>query len=376
MWEVASIMTAAALAADRMPAEVPPILLSATSKWQMDYAPSECRLVRSFGTGSGKITLQFGRMLIENYLEITIVGPNLQGPKNLGAVSVSTKAMENIPNMEMQSVERTDTGLDVIRFKSNGSISIALDRDIAAKVPTVMTVALSKDKRLNIGLGSMSGAMAALDKCMDDLMTTWGLSPAEQRARRSAPQPLNRPVDWFRPEDYPAFHGFFGEGALITIRLIGMSTAFDLARRWCATSLGVSVDDHIPAPIVTTGDGVDQLIRRLDLTSFPNSTGPRRASGKRTPEDYGFIETDRGKSGVTMTSRDGGWLMSFTVLATSVKGVDVCFRDQALQQRADRIRPSYDAVSSLRLTRGADGYWSALASPINYPSCRRPGEQR
>lgn len=220
MWEVASIMTAAALAADRMPAEVPPILLSATSKWQMDYAPSECRLVRSFGTGSGKITLQFGRMLVENYLEITIVGPNLQGPKNLGAVSVSTKTMENIPNMEMQSFERTDTGLDVIRFKSNGSISIALDRDIAAKVPTVMTVALSKDKRLNIGLGSMNGAMAALDKCMDDLMTTWGLSPAEQRARRSAPQPLNRPVDWFRPEDYPAFHGFFGEGALITIRLI------------------------------------------------------------------------------------------------------------------------------------------------------------
>lgn len=156
----------------------------------------------------------------------------------------------------------------------------------------------------------------------------------------------------------------------------GMSTAFDLARRWCATSLGVAVDDHIPAPIVTTSDRIDQLIRRLDLTSFPNSTGPRRASGKRTPEDYGFIETDRGKSGVTMTSRDGGWLMSFTVLATSVKGIDVCFRDQALQQRADRIRPSYDAMSSLRLARGADGYWSALASPINYPSCRRPGEQR
>ncbi|RYF34756.1 MAG: hypothetical protein EOO38_29315, partial [Cytophagaceae bacterium] len=216
MWQVASIMTAAALAADRIPAEVPPSLLSATSKWQMDYAPSECRLVRSFGTGSDKITLQFSRMLVENYLEMTIAGPNLQAPKTFGTVSLSTKAMANIPNMEVQSVDRTDTGLDVIRFKSNGSIPIALDRDIAAKVPTVMTVAFSKDKRLDIGLGSMSAAMAALDECMDNLMTTWGLTPAEQRARRSAPQPLNRPVDWFRPEDYPAFHGFFGEGALIT----------------------------------------------------------------------------------------------------------------------------------------------------------------
>jgi hypothetical protein len=220
MWQVASIMTVAALATDGIPGEVPPSLLSATSKWQMDYAPSECRLVRSFGTGSDKITLQFGRMLVENYLEMTIAGSNLRAPKTFGAVSVSTKAMANIPNMEVQSVERTDTGLDVIRFKSNGSIPIALDRDIAEKVSTVMTIALSKDKRIDIGLGSMSGAMAALDKCMDDLMTTWGLTPAEQRARRSAPQPLNRPVDWFRPEDYPAFHGFFGEGALITIRLI------------------------------------------------------------------------------------------------------------------------------------------------------------
>ncbi|RYF47789.1 MAG: hypothetical protein EOO38_11450 [Cytophagaceae bacterium] len=221
---IAIMMTLAALAADVAPSGTPPNLLSATSKWQMDYAPSECRLVRSFGTGSNKITLQFGRMLVENYLEMTIAGPNLQSSKGVSAVSISTKAMANIPNIQVQSLERTDTGLDVIRLNSNGSIPIALNRDITAKVSTVMTIALSKDKRLDIGLGPMAGAMAALDKCMDDLMTTWGLTPAEQRARRSSPQPLNKPVDWFRPEDYPAFHGFFGGGALITIRLIVSAT--------------------------------------------------------------------------------------------------------------------------------------------------------
>lgn len=167
------------------------------------------------------------------------------------------------------------------------------------------------------------------------------------------------------------YHGAAGRPVCrIRRRQGGVSSAFNLARRWCATSLGIAVADAIPAPVISMSDEMDQMIRRLDLTSFRNSTGPRRAAGKRTLADYGFSKTRRSNQGATMTSLDGGWMMSFQILTTSDAVVDVCFRDRALQRQTDRVRPSYDATSALRITKATKGYWTARTSPINYPSCR------
>jgi TonB family protein len=66
----------------------------------------------------------------------------------------------------------------------------------------------------------MKGALLALDKCMDNLMTTWGLDPTKQRQRRSAPEPANEPANWFQPGDYPTGLNRNGIGAVVILRLL------------------------------------------------------------------------------------------------------------------------------------------------------------
>lgn len=73
---------------------------------------------------------------------------------------------------------------------------------------------------VQLDMGPMKGALAALDKCMDDLATNWGLDPAEQRQRKSAPEPANNPGDWFKPGDYPAALNRSGVGGIVVLRLV------------------------------------------------------------------------------------------------------------------------------------------------------------
>ena len=117
-------------------------------------------------------------------------------------------------------------------------------------------------------------------------------------------------------------------------------------------------------------DDVSALIDRLDLTSFPNSVGPRRVAGKSTFADYGFTAIERSHRGAVLTTEDRGWMMEFEVVSDDRQSLQLCFHDRGLQRPGDIFGPTYDATSALRVTKSPDGPWTAAQVRGGFAGCR------
>ena len=125
------------------------------------------------------------------------------------------------------------------------------------------------------------------------------------------------------------------------------------------------------APSHATNGAAQQIIERLDLTSFSNSVGPRRIPGKTSFADYGFTTVEEGVDGATLKQADGGWEMAFEILATTPGTVDICFHDRGIQRPGDIIGPSYNATQALRVTMSQGAGWPARQIREGLPGCRK-----
>ncbi len=101
----------------------------------------------------------------------------------------------------------------------------------------------------------------------------------------------------------------------------------------------------------------EEVLARLDLTSFPNSTGPANLQAPATPLAAGFSEAVSGEEGwAHRTSprrelRDGGYReLGLRILEADGDGLAVCFRD------IDHTGGSYFVQTALIVTPTADGY--------------------
>jgi|SRR5579859_4284373 len=104
-----------------------------------------------------------------------------------------------------------------------------------------------------------------------------------------------------------------------------------------------------PAPRVTQ----TEVALHLDLTSFPNSTGPRRKIGALTPADYGFTRISRREGWTVLSEQDGGWIIGVRLLSTDASGALICFLDEA------RNGGTYRDQSALEVAPSSDGLFHA-----------------
>ena len=105
------------------------------------------------------------------------------------------------------------------------------------------------------------------------------------------------------------------------------------------------------------------VARNLDLTSFPNSTGPRRKAGARTPADYGFTVVDADGSLAVLSEKDRSWEISVTLISQDHGDAIVCFGDDA------RNGGAYHAQAPLTLRHGEDGLYRPLPERPQIPTC-------
>jgi TonB family protein len=198
----------------------PIVPLAPVSKWQMDYAPAECRLLRTFGEGKDKVTLQLSRLDVEDALELSLAAERMPATDNYVPASVSTSTVEKVPKMYARGAAATRETPGIIRFGGDMGLVAALRADTVANQPTRLSVNLPHRYRVQLDLGPMKGPIAALDTCMNDLITSWGLDPNEQRQRKSAPVPTSAPMTWFRPDDYPSDLSRRGSDGTVVVRLV------------------------------------------------------------------------------------------------------------------------------------------------------------
>ena len=111
-----------------------------------------------------------------------------------------------------------------------------------------------------------------------------------------------------------------------------------------------------------------EIAERLDVTSFPNSTGPRREDGLFTLADYGFTDVAVDGQTVRFTDPEDGWVFTVTVLAGRKGRLWLCVADKAGNGG------SYDTVKAIEVVEGATGLWHATANRVVNSDCEERGE--
>ena len=106
------------------------------------------------------------------------------------------------------------------------------------------------------------------------------------------------------------------------------------------------------------------VIEKLDLASFRNSTGPAREAGKHSFSDYGFTVVHSAQGRTYLEPTDGSWEMGFEILRSSPDSLDLCFFDIA------RNGGSYRSQSALLVRRKSSGRWTANEVEAGFPDCQ------
>jgi hypothetical protein len=115
---------------------------------------------------------------------------------------------------------------------------------------------------------------------------------------------------------------------------------------------------------------INSVIKNLDLTTFPNSVGPRRLPGKTTFADYGFVHVEKTATGANLVRDDKGWAMSFRIISTGPKSLRLCFYDKGLGRPGEAGVSSYNSTSALLVSKSRRGMWTAKQVPTGFAGCR------
>ena len=154
----------------------------------MDYSPDECRLIREFGEGDNKITLQFARGSGANQFDIAIIGNSIPKLKSRVALDLA---------LSDQNASYHFDGYSADMPKAPERLVLGFDGDAS------LLASISNSQRLSITSGSdyhasflVTGGKSAIDalnKCYDELLSAWGIGPAEKAALLVSPEPVGGP---------------------------------------------------------------------------------------------------------------------------------------------------------------------------------------
>ena len=217
----------------RLPAAEPPVLAPA-SAWNLRYDEQACRLVRMFGTGDDSITFTMARYGFGSGFELLLAGKGLDprgsslrfrflpasdynvlddplygtGPEGVTAWQFGGSL---VPAERSKAIERLSEKARADEWRA----AEAAARDLV----TGFEMRSGMKRSFILDTGKLDKALAALDTCIDDLVSTWGYDPARIRSLARAPQPRSNPGRWFDPSDYPSESYYAGKSGIVRFRL-------------------------------------------------------------------------------------------------------------------------------------------------------------
>lgn len=214
-----------------------PLILKPTSAWQVDYADERCRLARQFGEGKQTVFLIMDRFAPTDSFRLTISGPLVKTFVEKGDADIQFG-----PNEQKQQLAflKGNLGEDpALVFTSSARIAPPSAAELLAiknraKTEWVVVQPISEDRQkavrhLRVGkplrkpvmleTGSMRGPLSALDTCIDNLLTSWGVDIEKHKTLGRAVTPLDSPEKWIVSSDYPSNMLSAGQPALVNFRL-------------------------------------------------------------------------------------------------------------------------------------------------------------
>ena len=158
--------------------------------WKIDYAPDECRLVRTFGTGDEAITLLIRRGGSPDQVDLIIAGKSL--PKSSRQTNIELRMQAGGTLLTYAAVpteikERPERILQVFNADFG---------DLKQLVGTKqLTIATAQRPVAFLELDDSGQAIRDLDACYGKLLAKWGIDPAiatrSQLKRIGTPEQTN-----------------------------------------------------------------------------------------------------------------------------------------------------------------------------------------
>ena len=220
----------------------PPLVLSPSSKWNLNYADDSCRLARIFGTGDDRMFLSLDRFEPGDEFLLVVAGKPLAdrvperaalrfGPGENGVIdrlkggsltsyspAFFRSSAKLVADASDETIKRGDWDREEYLARLLAKAENRISPTIEASITWLEVTAKGKPP-VRLNLGPMDQPMAALRGCTDELMTHWGIDVAAHANLTRPTIPVESPGDWLNSNDYPTDLLRAGQQGLVMVRL-------------------------------------------------------------------------------------------------------------------------------------------------------------
>lgn len=221
---VSALLTAPVLAADEQ------IILERSSQWNVDFAPTKCRLAASFGTQEERHLLFFEQHYPSAYAGLTLAGPGFDRFRSRRSTDLSfyegqeslrtepfTGELQSVGNAVIYSNVHIEHGTEESEDSSNGFPQL----DPALGDQTEFVSVTQRGREVRFATGPLGEAFKVLNTCTQDMMRDWGLDVDQHLSATQMPKWLNEAAVARRiTSNYPRSALVRGEQAIIRMRVI------------------------------------------------------------------------------------------------------------------------------------------------------------
>ena len=215
----------------------PDLQLKKSSSWNVDYAEDRCRLMRQFGDGNDKVYAIFDRYGPGERFRLTIAGKPTQTSVETGEATIQFGPNESeqklnfyqgelgeLPALLFQAQARlappSAAEQPLIDNRKDGEwIDLAPIDQIREAAIQTLTIGKPLRRTVVLEIGPMRKPFEALGKCVDDLMTSWGIDTEKHKQLMRPVKPLKSPGTWVVSSDYPRNMLSAGQPAIVEFRL-------------------------------------------------------------------------------------------------------------------------------------------------------------
>ena len=185
----------AALATDE------PIVLPATTAWNVDYAENSCGLRRGFGGEGSQVFVEFRQSFPGSRVTLMLIADGIEIVDEPLVLQFGSE--QPLRMMDAQRIDGADGFegfLDYVTiFPPRPRRDYDYDEDRAAREQEVSAITISEvfDRDVRLDTGTLHPAMTALRSCVDDLMESWGVDLAAFGEAQTPVRPIARD-EWVR----------------------------------------------------------------------------------------------------------------------------------------------------------------------------------
>ncbi|QNA84931.1 hypothetical protein G4G27_13695 [Sphingomonas sp. So64.6b] len=146
--------------------------LRPAGQWTVDYAAQACILTRDYVGPEGQLGLAIRSWPLSDGIDFAIIDRVHRRSLKTGSATL-TFSSDKIPQTQNFTTSPSSKGgrVTLIIMGNQTLRSLAASAEVA--------VALGKASPIVMPLGGVAKGLAALKKCNDDLLVTWGIDPAE-----------------------------------------------------------------------------------------------------------------------------------------------------------------------------------------------------